>query len=357
MQFIFKRCMYYTMQSVITTLHSYDTEYSADSVEWCPHRPHRNLFACGTYQLDENETNNCGSSHAVRKGRLLLFSYNIENNSLTLKQTIETSAILDQKWHQQIPSVAVVNASGEVVMFNLSLEEQLTKIDILSIPITDGGSDQLALSIDWTKQGDRALVSDSNGGISIIRTDKCGMRIQNRWTAHAFEAWTCAFDKANDNVVYTGGDDAVLCVYDIRCLNVTVAKNKSHSAGITSLLAFHHVEHLLATGSYDDNLRIFDTRYMKSPANQINLGGGVWRIKSNHHQPDQILCACMYHNFSIINLHSDRSIVLDTEYNEHNSICYGCDWSYNSNESESKYFATCSFYDHKLCLAVLKAQK
>lgn len=35
----------------ITTLDSYDTEYSADSVEWCPHELYQDVFVCGTYQL------------------------------------------------------------------------------------------------------------------------------------------------------------------------------------------------------------------------------------------------------------------------------------------------------------------
>lgn len=39
----------------IKTLYKYDTEYSADSVEWCPHSPHKNYFVCGNYQLAENE--------------------------------------------------------------------------------------------------------------------------------------------------------------------------------------------------------------------------------------------------------------------------------------------------------------
>lgn len=37
-------------------LDSYDTEFSADSVEWCPHEPNQGFFVCGTYQLKENET-------------------------------------------------------------------------------------------------------------------------------------------------------------------------------------------------------------------------------------------------------------------------------------------------------------
>jgi hypothetical protein len=38
----------------ITTLHSYHTEYNADSVEWCPHEPFQNFFVCANYQLIES---------------------------------------------------------------------------------------------------------------------------------------------------------------------------------------------------------------------------------------------------------------------------------------------------------------
>ena len=33
-----------------------DTGYPADSVEFCPHQCARNIFACGTYQLEETVT-------------------------------------------------------------------------------------------------------------------------------------------------------------------------------------------------------------------------------------------------------------------------------------------------------------
>lgn len=40
-----------------TTLDKFDTDYSADSVEWCPTDGFQNLFVCGTYQLKKtNET-------------------------------------------------------------------------------------------------------------------------------------------------------------------------------------------------------------------------------------------------------------------------------------------------------------
>lgn len=36
---------------VTSTSDRFDTEYSADSVEWCPDEAHTDVFVCGTYQL------------------------------------------------------------------------------------------------------------------------------------------------------------------------------------------------------------------------------------------------------------------------------------------------------------------
>lgn len=33
----------------------WNTEYSADSVEWCPVEPHKNVLVCGTYELAESD--------------------------------------------------------------------------------------------------------------------------------------------------------------------------------------------------------------------------------------------------------------------------------------------------------------
>ena len=33
-------------------LHQWDTEYSADAVEWCPVDGYQHVLLCGTYQLD-----------------------------------------------------------------------------------------------------------------------------------------------------------------------------------------------------------------------------------------------------------------------------------------------------------------
>lgn len=40
----------------IKTLHELDTEQPADCLEWCPHPDYPHHFICGTYHLEDGET-------------------------------------------------------------------------------------------------------------------------------------------------------------------------------------------------------------------------------------------------------------------------------------------------------------
>lgn len=101
---------------------------------------------------------------------------------------------------------------------------------------------------------------------------------------------------------------------------------------------------------------------MKRPISEINLGGGVWRLKWDPFVQKYLLAACMYGGFRIVDCEKSEAPSIIGEYNEHKSIAYGCDWCFlNSKkigeqiiETEAKnicLIGTCSFYDHtlKLC--------
>lgn len=332
----------------ITTLHSIDTEYSADSIEWCPNKTFENYFVCGTYQLEESDTEN----PCKRKGRIYLYDYNIELDSLEKIQTVETSAVLDQKWkvNDEKPILGIANSIGEIQIYTLT-DSKLNLKTVINLNTEI--DDLLALSMDWGD--DKIVTSDSKGNISILKFNNSDLVIEQSWLAHEFEAWICCFDKWNKNVIYSGGDDSFLNVYDIRADSTNLKmKNKSHSAGVTALLTFEKNEFKLATGSYDENLRIFDTRNLKNCISEINLNGGIWRIKSHPSNEELLLCACMYHNFSFVEISKDFNLNLIDEYFEHKSICYGSDWCFSTVDLNKSYFAVCSFYDHKLSICSCK---
>lgn len=140
--------------------------------------------------------------------------------------------------------------------------------------------------------------------------------------------------------------------------NHTQIKSLRRDAGVTSL--HQSSENCLLVGSYDEKLCSYDLRKLKNAVAEINLGGGIWRIKSSPLNPKIFIIACMYKNFSIVEF-NDVDFNLIGEYNEHESICYGCDWSSSSHptnntekEENSMIFASCSFYDKKLNVCEVK---
>ncbi|XP_039958356.1 diphthine methyltransferase [Bactrocera tryoni] len=342
------------------TLHSIDTEYSADSIEWCPHHQYQSYFACGTYQLEENAGEE-STMRTRRKGRIYLYRFCTATKKLTEVCRLETAAILDMKWLNDEtnanPLLAAVNSFGQLEIYEFE-EDTLKRIS--SLDINSNCDDLLALSLDWRRTENSSqsnqfqiLVSDSKGGVSLIDyAPKYGLKLTNTFASHGFEAWTCAFDRWDLNRIYSGGDDILLQAYDLRTCT-RILSNKSHNAGVTCMLSHPKQEHLLLTGSYDEHLRTFDTRSMKQPLGELNLGGGIWRLKMDPLERDLILVACMYHNFSIVQLKGGQleAPTLLGEYYEHKSICYGADWCLDVSGDKNLYTATCSFYDHKLCVA------
>lgn len=182
--------------TTIETLKTFDTVYSADSVEWCPFDEYQNYFVVGTYELQENEKDSIATSSSIRKGKIYLFCYEKDNDELILCDTIETDAILDQKWFNEY--LITTTSIGTVQTYKLN-GKQLELINEFNLA-EDETKDNLALSVDVDAQK-RTLISDSKGRITLANIDGT---IQRQWLAHDYEAWTCSFDFWNENVVYSG---------------------------------------------------------------------------------------------------------------------------------------------------------
>ncbi|CAH1179744.1 unnamed protein product [Phaedon cochleariae] len=351
----------------IQTLFSYDTELSADSVEWCPHEPHQNVFVCANYQLEEKRDDHLESTvvHRTRKGRVLLFSITADNG-LKLHETVNCPAVLDQKWcHERVNDsshLGVVNANKEVTIFKLNVEG--TSLETATTCNVDSDeSETLVLSLDWStgiyqSNEPEIICSDSKGNIHLLHLCGDSLQLIDTWNAHKFEAWIAAFYYWNTNIIFSGGDDSMFLKFDKRVGNQPVSRNRSHGAGVTSIHSNKSKEFIVATGSYDEYVRIWDTRNMKSEMSSIKMPGTLWRLKWDPFLQTHLLAACMLGGVHILNVQDIERMKIVGSYYEHKNIAYGADWCYSNKEfcdnfdgPGSSILGTCSFYDHLLCIS------
>ncbi|TSV94878.1 Diphthine methyltransferase [Bagarius yarrelli] len=242
-------------------LQVFDTELSADTVEWCPLSQYAHILACGTYQLQKDDGTD---------GRCAL--------------------------------------------------EQILNMEL--------GPNRLALSLDWsTGRGDstnpRVVTSDSTGSLTLLSVAEDDLRTVSQWNAHDFEAWISAFSYWDTQLVYSGlgSEDGPLVPYV-----------HQHSMGVCSIHSNPHREHIVATGSYDENVLVWDGRNMRQPLSETPVGGGVWRLKWHPVHEHLLLAACMHNDFHILNCQraadgNEGPCPILTSYILHNSLAYGADWS------------------------------
>ncbi|XP_052504267.1 diphthine methyltransferase [Budorcas taxicolor] len=338
----------------VQLLQAVDTEHTVDSVEWCPLAGCRHLLACGTYQLWKPEgrpaDGACQSELGVaeppvRLGRLYLYSCNEDRSPCPLVevQRRDTSAILDMKWcHVPVaghPVLGVADASGSIELLRLVPSEDTWTLQPCSRLALERQC--LALSLDWsTGKAGRAsdqplkiISSDSKGQLHLLKISEAGPGLQAvvTWQAHQFEAWVAAFNYWQTEVVYSGGDDGLLKGWDTRMPDAATFSSRRHSMGVCSVQSSPHREHVLATGSYDEHVLLWDMRSLRRPLADVPVQGGVWRLKWHPFQRDLLLAACMHGGFTIINYQTaaeEEQDAVSLSYPLPNSLVYGIDWSW-----------------------------
>ena len=327
---------------------TFTTDCPPDSIEWCPVRP--DLFACGTYLYNPENT--------TRQGSIYLLQYNAVAKSIDVVHHQTSNGILDLKWINYSPELTLlstVSALGQLSLYSLA--------DI-SKPVVceDVTNDQtIALSHCWLHQTNNyVVISDQQGCLSICDFDNTnGLRFSQSWSAHEYECWTCAWDQADLNIVYSGADDTLLKIWDIRDCQKAIHINRKHPMGICSIIPNENNPSEFLTGSFDEHLRLWDKRQLTEPVKQIKLGGGVWKMRPYPGQADVLLCSCMQNGFVIVDL---KSATIRCHYQQHGSLAYGADWQRadsvhqltelmddcmheEPNKSAESFIASCSFYD------------
>ncbi|KAF8909028.1 WD-40 repeat-containing protein [Gymnopilus junonius] len=346
---------------------SVDTVFPADSLEFCPSNGYQDIFVCGTYKLLEQsptvEQDNTPKSPQIRIGQCLTFQVTADEEggfSCRKIHSFNLPAIPDMKWchrSNSTPLLGIADSEGNVSLHAWQ-EQSFNQIDSIKC----GPSDTLCLSLDWSNRlrGETnvgsLVVSLSNGYLCLLTpTEGSSLGLTQVWHAHDFEPWIAAWNYWDPNVIYSGGDDLKLKVWDIRqgFVHPTFV-NKRFEAGVTSIQNHPHTEHILAVGSYNGTVQIFDTRKMTTSVVQADVGGGAWRVKwhPSEMRSSDLLVACMHDGFKVIRFDATFTNTSNPQIlnrnDEHESMAYGVDWSYTSLKHEETLIAGCSFYDHKM---------
>ncbi|KAK4927738.1 hypothetical protein LTR28_011965 [Elasticomyces elasticus] len=189
--------------------------------------------------------------------------------------------------------------------------------------------------------------------------------------------------------IFSGGDDAVLQFWtseDVEgsMVDVSWKDRRIHSAGVTAILPL--TGNIVVTGSYDDRIRVIRAphRGRREVLAELNLGGGVWRIKlmkavgdgegteryengtRDNEGTDSVetpcrevarytlLASCMHAGTRIVVLThlADDSWTADVlaRFEEHGSMNYGSDFRPGVPANSPQTIVSTSFYDRLLCL-------
>jgi diphthamide biosynthesis protein 7 len=245
------------------------------------------------------------------------------------------------------------------------------------------------MSLDWSHEvsAPRLALCSTAGRLYLGALTGTGLRQLCSWQGHDLEGWAVAFDTADAHTLYSGADDATLKRWDLRCIDGggsddeevaepvgTASNRRSHGAGVCCISPHRTRPHLIATGSYDEKARLWDARNLRMPIDEIEVGGGVWRLKWHPEREDVLLAACMHAGFAVVRAAGLQTGADDAEqmtdvrletvatYEAHGlgarGLGYGADWSRSraaaedggTGESCPLLGATCSFYDRQLHL-------
>lgn len=210
-----------------------------------------------------------------------------------------------------------------------------------------GGGLGMATCLDWRSDGALAA-SAADGSFRVMHEDASAIEIVDTVEgAHDLEMWAIAFDATRADVLYTGADDCAFKAWDLRdASRAQMVNRKTHCAGVTCVVPSPRDENTVVTGSYDDHVRLWDVRSMKSPVSELNVGGGAWRCRW-HPTRNALACAAMGGGAVLVDVDDASGALKEVfTYDEHESIVYGADWvQLDGDDDSSDVLVTCSFYD------------
>ncbi len=355
----------------------------------------------GCYQLNETT--------GRRVGRLDFYDvpihdiYDIESfgaRHITIFGDNESSpppGVLDGKWSNHPKQCeekgfqnyyATAHANGEIWVHEITKSNTFMDARIVGKSNSPSESEGLCLALAWesplyspkeksTSDGglDTRIISSYSDGYTAIHrvkqdaNNKLILELEHHWESHNMfgcpaEVWCANF--IDENTVVTGGDEGSWKIWDLRQdLNTPIFHGKrDFEAGVTVLAPHPRIPNLLAVGSYDETIAIYDLTKTVDNASpdrrpeqlykSESLTGGIWRLKWHPFDSNKLLVAAMHGGCVVGKFEgldskgSDLTLKIQNDFKLHKSMAYGIDWLATSSGVEAA--ASCSFYDKAMYL-------
>ena len=173
---------------------------------------------------------------------------------------------------------------------------------------------------------------------------------------HDLETWCVEVSPAEPHLILSGADDGHLAAWDLRAPDVPALRNRrAHEAGVTALAFNPSNRWQLASGSYDERLRLFDMRKLTAEplAKTDRLGDGAYQVSWHPYWPGILAVAAMRCGFPVFRVDDAGLACLATYASDaaegtHGSLGYGIGWQFSASEtcsSDVSMAASASFYD------------
>lgn len=319
------------------TLDQVQLDYNCDTIATCRDGKR---FLIGTYQLEEG-------AEQVRHGSISLFC--AEESKLNKLATIPAPAgVLDVKFCKNQPLTdetelfAMALADGTIRLGHVTSANEIV-IHTTSAPSTSPSASQtnLALSVSWNpceKSGSNVAASFSSGILKeySLTSDKNSLSLMGEHKIADLESWAVYH---SGSVIFSGGDDAKLH----QTVDGESRVLRRFNSGVTCIEGDSSSDCHLLVGTYEDKLYQFDLRSMRDPLQEVEIGGGVWRIKEHPEIREKLAIAAMYAGAFVIDRCTHKWEIKQS-FKGHQSMCYGIDWL------DKGTLVSCSFYDKLLAM-------
>lgn len=193
---------------------------------------------------------------------------------------------------------------------------ELRKNDEMVVTVSSEGT---MLTSSTRCAGEDGLVCALHGGglASLRRAATGEWIVEGQWEGHEFDSWCVAAateaaatpsssssPSCSSSIVYSGGDDGLLRMWDLRQEPRSAARQRRFEAGVVTIVpeSLSDDTRYLYVGSYDESLYLMDERMWKQPLASCHVGGGVWRLRPLCDSAGLWVCAAMQRGAAALRL-------------------------------------------------------